>query len=62
MDFADMWKLHNIQGKKVNRVVIQSLGTNQSVTYDINSVASLADHPCLHICIYTPVAESLESN
>lgn len=58
MDFAEMWKLHNIQGKKVNRVVIQSLGTNQSVTYDINSVASLADHPGLHICIYTPVAVS----
>lgn len=59
MDFAEMWKLHNIQGKKVNRVVIQSLSTNQSVTYDINSVASLADHPGLHICIYTPVvAES----
>lgn len=54
-DFAQMWKQHNIQGKKVNRVVIESLGTSQPVVYDINSMANLADHPGLHICIYTPV-------
>lgn len=54
-DFAEMWKQHNILGKKVNRVVIESLGTSQSVVYDINSMANLADYPGLHICIYTPV-------
>ncbi|MFC6651442.1 helix-turn-helix transcriptional regulator [Paenibacillus rhizoplanae] len=55
-DFAEMWKQHNIQGKKVNRVVIESLGTSQPVVYDINSMANLADHPGVHICIYTPVS------
>ncbi|WP_405111743.1 helix-turn-helix transcriptional regulator [Paenibacillus sp. FSL K6-1217] len=54
-DFAGIWKQHHIQGKRVNRVVIESLGTNQPVVYDINSMANLADHPGLHICIYTPV-------
>lgn len=33
-----------------------SLDTNQPVTYDINSMANLADHPGVHICIYTPVS------
>ena len=56
-EFAGMWQLHNIQGKRVNRVVIQNLVTGCAVTYDINSVANLADHPGLHICIYTPLSE-----
>lgn len=54
-EFAEMWRQHHIQGKRVNRVVIQSQVTVRPVTYDINSVASLADHPGLHICIYTPL-------
>lgn len=55
-DFAGMWKQHDIQHKRVNRVIILSLDTNQPVTYDINSMANLADHPGVHVCIYTPVS------
>ncbi|MNN68475.1 hypothetical protein D3C81_1841890 [compost metagenome] len=52
-----MWKLHNIQLKKVTRVMIQPPGDDNAVMYDINSLASLADHPDLHICIYMPVMQ-----
>lgn len=55
-DFLRMWKQHDIQHKRVNRVVILNLDTNQPVTYDVNSMANLADHPGVHVCIYTPVS------
>ncbi len=54
-EFAQMWKLHNIQRKKVSRVYIQPQDATKAVTYDIHSFASLADHPDLHVCIYTPI-------
>ncbi|MGQ3479099.1 MmyB family transcriptional regulator [Paenibacillus sp. TY11] len=57
MEFDTMWKLHQIQLKKVNRVSFQISDAVEAVSYDINSLASIADHPGLHICIYTPVLE-----
>jgi transcriptional regulator with XRE-family HTH domain len=54
-EFDAMWKLHNIQLKKVSRVHYQILGDVKTVSYDINSLISPADNPDIHICIYTPV-------
>ncbi|WP_318840683.1 hypothetical protein [Paenibacillus sp. BJ-4] len=57
MEFDTMWKQHKIQLKKVNRVSFQMPNAVEAVAYDINSLANIADHPGLHICIYTPVME-----
>ncbi|WP_438497423.1 helix-turn-helix transcriptional regulator [Paenibacillus sp. IHBB 3054] len=57
-EFADIWKLHNIQLKTVNRVYIQTpAGDDKTVAYDIHSFASPTDHPDLHVCVYTPVKD-----
>jgi hypothetical protein len=40
-----MWKLHDIQLKKVNRVFYQLPGALNTVSFDINSFDSLADNP-----------------
>jgi transcriptional regulator with XRE-family HTH domain len=53
--FEAMWKLHDIQLKKVSRVTILLPGTEETVAYDINSFENLSDHPDLHVCIYTPI-------
>lgn len=55
VEFETMWKLHNIELKKVSRVFFQLPGAVEAVSFDINSFASLADNPDLHFCIYTPV-------
>ncbi|MBE0341175.1 hypothetical protein E4V51_08025 [Paenibacillus sp. 28ISP30-2] len=60
-EFDTMWKLHNIQLKKVNRVSFQIPGAVDVVSYDINSLASIADHPDMHMCIYTPILEGKAS-
>jgi transcriptional regulator with XRE-family HTH domain len=54
-EFEAMWKLHNIQLKKVSRVSYQIADAVKPVFYDINSFASPTDNPDLHLCIYTPV-------
>lgn len=54
-EFESMWKLHNIQLKKVSRVSYRLAGAVNPVFYDINSFASPSDNPDLHVCIYTPV-------
>jgi transcriptional regulator with XRE-family HTH domain len=56
-EFDSMWKLHNIQLKKVSRVHYQIPGAVNILSYDINSFVSPADNPDLHFCIYTPVLE-----
>ncbi|WP_068503908.1 helix-turn-helix transcriptional regulator [Paenibacillus kribbensis] len=55
IEFDTMWKQHKIQLKKVNRVSFHIPDAVEAVSYDINSLASIVDHPGLHICIYTPV-------
>lgn len=54
-EFKTMWKLHNIQLKKVNRIHFHIPGVEESNSYDSHSFASIAEHPDLHVCIYTPV-------
>ena len=54
-EFETMWKLHNIQLKKISRVYFQIPGASKPDTYDINSFRSLADNPDLNVCIYTPL-------
>lgn len=54
-EFKRIWELHDVELKRVNRVNIRKPAADAYDVYDINSVASIADHPDLHICVYTPV-------
>ncbi|MBT2292731.1 helix-turn-helix domain-containing protein [Paenibacillus albidus] len=54
-EFAAIWKLHQIQIKKVTRLMVQAPGTDDILSFDIRSLMSLDDQPDLHICVYTPV-------
>ncbi|WP_341279255.1 helix-turn-helix transcriptional regulator [Paenibacillus sp. FSL H8-0537] len=60
--FEEMWEEHHIQLKKAKRVTIQTPGAKSPITYDILSIASIADQPGLFMCIYAPnVPASLTS-
>ncbi|CAM4254784.1 transcriptional regulator with XRE-family HTH domain [Paenibacillus endophyticus] len=54
-DFTSMWRRHDVQLKKVSRVTIQQSDASKAITYEIQSLASAADYPDLHFCIYTPI-------
>lgn len=54
-DFKRIWELHDVEHKRVNRVYIRKSAEAVPNAYDIHSVASIAEHPDLHICVYTPV-------
>ncbi|MGF7047646.1 transcriptional regulator with XRE-family HTH domain [Paenibacillus sp. DS2015] len=54
-DFADMWNLHQIEQKKVTRIVIHSPSIRRAISYDINFSSNPNDDPNLHFCIFTPV-------
>ncbi|WP_141504851.1 helix-turn-helix transcriptional regulator [Paenibacillus luteus] len=56
--FEAMWKQHDIQLKKVSRVLIQLPGAVQASVYDIQSFGNHADYPELNICIYMPILEA----
>ncbi|OXM83088.1 transcriptional regulator [Paenibacillus rigui] len=56
-EFAALWKLHRVEIKKVTRVFYSLPDENQVLAYDINSLAFTAEHPDLHLCIYTPASD-----
>ncbi|SEC60166.1 helix-turn-helix transcriptional regulator [Paenibacillus sp. GP183] len=62
MEFGTIWRLYDIQLKKVSRVFLQLPGTAKPVPFDINSLSSLSDNQDLYVCIYTPVtADGIKS-
>lgn len=54
-EFAAMWELHDIQLKRVSRVLYHIPGAGERM-YDINSFDSLNGNMNLHCCVYIPVA------
>lgn len=56
-EFANLWKQHRVEAKKVTRVIYQAPGWPQARAYDINSLTFTTDHPDLHMCIFFPVVE-----
>ncbi|MBW7454859.1 helix-turn-helix transcriptional regulator [Paenibacillus sepulcri] len=53
-EFAAMWERHDIQLKRVSRVLYQVPGAGERM-YDINSFDSLNGNMNLHCCVYIPV-------
>ncbi|WP_342553501.1 helix-turn-helix transcriptional regulator [Paenibacillus sp. FSL R7-0652] len=54
-EFASLWKLHQVEAKRVTRVFYQPPGQEQVNVYEIKSLSFTLDHPDLHLCIYSPV-------
>ncbi|OMF05429.1 hypothetical protein BK129_15730 [Paenibacillus amylolyticus] len=58
IDFRTIWKLHQVELKQVNRVLLETTDRADGIlhAYDIFSMNNLNSQSGIHCCIYVPVA------
>jgi hypothetical protein len=58
-DFNNIWSLHQIKQKKVNRIYLETTDRVDDIAYayDIFSMSNLNEQSGIHCCVYIPVVE-----
>lgn len=60
-EFERIWRQYDVEPKKIQKIILLSPGAHQSVHYNIHSLVNHSDSPDIHICIYTPVTDDLNT-
>ncbi|OAX47866.1 helix-turn-helix transcriptional regulator [Paenibacillus sp. AD87] len=58
-DFQNIWSMHQIKQKKVNRIFLETTDRTDGIAhaYDIFSMSNLNEQSGIHCCVYIPVVE-----